>query len=238
MAHTKSTANPPPSSRNPPPQARRVAPGANPPPARNPPRASGAPSNQAERPTSSHANPAQATPPIAGGASLPPKDYKELYPWATSTLLKETSSINTELGVHRLRKGDQPDLSFHKEHDSKVAVLPCFPGEPVCADDKGSNGELFCFIYTTVFKKVKLRLPFTRFERELLTELNIAPAQLHPNSWAFIRAFQILCAHLLLPASVDVFLFLFEAKKPWRSPLGQSERDCWEIHLLNLPAVL
>jgi len=65
-----------------------------------------------------------------------------------------------------------------------------------------------------VFKKVKLRLPFTRFERELLTELNIAPAQLHPNSWAFIRAFQILCAHLLLPASVDVFLFLFEAKNP------------------------
>ena len=89
--------------------------------------------------------------------------------------------------MHRLRKGYQPDLSFHKEHHSKVVVLPCFPGEPVCADDKGSNGELFCFIYTTVFKKVKLRLPFTRFERELLTELNIAPAQLHPNSWAFIR---------------------------------------------------
>jgi len=34
---------------------------------------------------------------------------------------------------------------------------------------------------------VKLRLPFTRFERELLTELNIAAAQLHPNSWAFVQ---------------------------------------------------
>ncbi|XP_068492156.1 uncharacterized protein [Phaseolus vulgaris] len=127
MAHPKSTAKPPSSSRNPPPQARRVAPGANPPPARNPPRASDAPSNQAERPASSHANLAQETPPVAGGASLPPKDYKELYPWAIPILLKETSSINTELGVLRLRKGDQSDLSFHKEHDSKVAVLPCFP---------------------------------------------------------------------------------------------------------------
>jgi len=153
-------------------------------------------------------------------------------------LLKETSSINTELGVHRLRKGDQLDLSFRKEHDSKVAVLPCFPGEPVCADDKGSNDDLFCFIYTPVFKKVKLRLPFTRFERELLTELNIAPAQLHPNSWAFVRAFQILCAHLLLPASVDVFLFLFEAKKTMEIASGSVGTDCWEIHLLNLPAVL
>ena len=140
MAHTKSTANPPSSSRNPPPETPRVAPGANPPSMRNPSRASGAPSAQAERPAPSHANPTQATPPLAGGASLPPQDYKKLYPWATPTLLKETSSITTELGVHRLRKGDQSDLSFHKEHDSKVVVLPCCPGEPICADGKGNNG--------------------------------------------------------------------------------------------------
>ena len=89
----------------------------------------------------------------------------------------------------RIRKGDQPDLSFHKEHDSKMVVLPCHHDEPICADDKTSNGESFCFLYTTLFKKVKVRLPFTRFERELLTELDIAPAQLHPNSWAFVRAF-------------------------------------------------
>ena len=121
------------------------------------------------------------------------------------------------LAVLRLKKGDEPDLSFHKEHDNKLMVLPCPPDVPICTDDKGNNGELFCFIYTTLFKKVKLRLPFTRFERELLTELNIA-AQLHPNSWAFVRAFQIMCAHLGLPASVDVFLFLFEAKNPGDRP--------------------
>ena len=113
------------------------------------------------------------------------------------------------------------------------SVLPCLPGEPICADDKGNNGELFCFICTTLFKKVKLRLPFTRFERELLIELNIAPAQLHPNSWAFVRAFQILCAHLLLPASVDVFLFLFEAKNPgdrlWVSLNGIVGRSIFSI---------
>ena len=149
---------------------------------------------------------------------------------ATSALLKETSSINTTLGVHRLRKGDQSDLSFHKEHDIR---LPCHPDEPICADDKASNDELFCFLYATFFKKVKLRLPFTRFERELLTELDIAPAQLHPNSWAFVRAFQIMCAHLGLPASVDVFLFLFEAKNPgdrlWISLNGIAGRSILSI---------
>jgi len=137
------------------------------------------------------------------------------------------------LGVHRLRKGDQSELSFHKEHDSKVAVLPCLSDEPVCVDDKANNGELFCFIYSTIFRKVKRRLPFTRFERELLTELDTAPAQLHPNSWAFIRAYQILCSHLGLPASVDVFLFLFEAKNPgdrlWISLNGIAGRSIFTI---------
>ena len=88
-------------------------------------------------------------------------------------------------------------------------VLPCPADLPVCADDKVSADGPFYFVYTTLFKKVRLRFPFTRFERELLTELNIAAAQLHPNSWAFVRAFQVMCAHLGLPASVDVFLFLF-----------------------------
>ena len=126
--------------------------------------------------------------------------------------------MNSVPAVLRLKKGDKPNLSFHKEHDDKMMVLPCPPDVPICADDKGNNGEFFCFIYTTFFKKVKLRLPFTRFERELLTELDIAAAQLHPNSWAFVQAFQIMCAHLGLPASVDVFLFLFEAKSPGDRP--------------------
>jgi len=132
-----------------------------------------------------------------------------------------------------MRKGDQSDLSFHKEHDSKMTVLPCPPGEPICVDDKGGNSESFCFIYATLFKKVKLRFPFTSLERELLTELDIAPAQLHPNNWAFVRAFEIICAHLGLPASVDVFLFLFEAEnpgdRPWVSLNGIAGRSILSI---------
>jgi len=95
-----------------------------------------------------------------------------------------------------------------------MEVLPCPPNAPVCVDDKVIPGGPFCFVYATLFTKVKLRFPFTRFERELLTELDLAPAQLHPNSWAFVRAFQIVCDHLGLPSSVDVFLYLFEAKNP------------------------
>jgi len=68
-----------------------------------------------------------------------------------------------------------------------------------------------------VFKRVGLRLPLTPFERELLTEINTAPAKLHPNSWAFVRGFQILCEYLGIPPSVDVFLHFFEVKKQGKS---------------------
>jgi len=30
-------------------------------------------------------------------------------------------------------------------------------------------------------------LPLSGFKQALLTEINVAPAQLHPNSWAFVR---------------------------------------------------
>ena len=205
MTRSKLTPNPPPSPRNPPAKTRR----ANPSSSRDPPRGPNASSDRVVRPASSHRSQSQPNLPQTSVVVGPLPDYKRLYPWASATLLGETSSVNSDLDVFRLKRDDKANLSFSKEHDDKVVVRPCPPGEPICTDDQGSDDTPFCFIYTTMFKKVKLRFPFTRFERELLTELDIAPAQLHPNSWAFVRAYQIICAHLGLPASVDVFLYLY-----------------------------
>ena len=84
----------------------------------------------------------------------------------------------------------------------------------ICADDRATNGVPFTFVYSAIFKRLKLRLPFTFFEKELMMELNVAPCQLHSNAWAFIRAFEILCNYFGHKASVDVFLYFFEAKNP------------------------
>ena len=57
-----------------------------------------------------------------------------------------------------------------------------------------------------------MRLPLSIFEKELLTELNVVPAQLHPNNWPFIRAFIILYSQFDISPSIEVFLYFFEAK--------------------------
>ena len=62
-----------------------------------------------------------------------------------------------------------------------------------------------------------MRLPFSRFERELLTEINIAPAQLHPNGWPFVKAFDVLCDFFGCTPSVDIYIHFFEVKKQGKS---------------------
>ena len=174
MARAGTTPNNPALSRNPPPLKSRKRPtSGNPSTSRNPPRDPAVLSNRAQRPAPSQPNQLQSTSPQANATVRPIPDYKLLYPWAPPALLNETSSINTEADIHRLR--DKTHLTFHKEHDDKVAIRPCPPGEPVCTDNDGNDGHPFCFIYATVFKKIRLRFSFTRFERELLTELDIAP---------------------------------------------------------------
>ena len=99
MARTEITPNPPPSSQNPPTKTRRV----NPSSSCNPPRDPSVPSSQAVSPASSLPNQPQPTPPQTNAAVRPLPDYKQLYPWATSALLGETSSINTNIDVLRLK---------------------------------------------------------------------------------------------------------------------------------------
>jgi len=96
-------------------------------------------------------------------------------------------------------------------------MLPCTPGEPVCGDERASNGVPFFYFYQVVFKCIGMRLPFSRFERELLAEINVAPAQVHPNGWAFVKAFDILCGFFGHTPSFDIFLHFFEVKKQGKS---------------------
>jgi len=152
--------------------------------------------------------------------SSPPKiDYKALYKWASDDLLNECTTLTTLEDVENHR-GD-PHLynfnAFCRTHDAHISIRHGTPGEPVCVDDRPRSRAPFFFMYQTVFKRVGVRLPFTPFERELLTEINTAPAQLYPNSWAFVRAFQILCGYLGVPPSVDVFLHFFKVKKQGKS---------------------
>jgi len=146
----------------------------------------------------------------------PPKvNPKDFYAWASRELLDECSSLLSTRAV-REHKGDPCSYdhrAFAKRHDDDITMLPCTLGESVCGDERANDGVPFFYFYQVVFKSIGVRLPFSRFERELLTEINAAPTQLYPNSWAFVKAFDILFGFLGCGPSVDIFLPFFEVKR-------------------------
>jgi hypothetical protein len=63
-----------------------------------------------------------------------------------------------------------------------------------------------------VLEEFGMMIPFTEFEMGVLKSLNVALSQIRPNSWAFIRGFEILCNALNLEPSVGVFLHFYGTK--------------------------
>jgi len=156
-------------------------------------------------------------------------NHRDLYVWASGELLDECSSVvsTNALRDHIGEPITYDHRAFGKRHDDDVAVLPCALGEPVSGDERANNGVPFFYFYQVVLKCVGVRLPFSRFEKELLTEINAAPAQLYPNSWAFVKAFDILFGFLGCAPSVDIFLHFFEVK--WQ------RNNLW-VTLNNVPS--
>ncbi|AES78524.2 hypothetical protein MTR_7g032790 [Medicago truncatula] len=80
--------------------------------------------------------------------------------------------------------------STKREED--IVLAPCPAGEKVCTMRPKGVKEIF-HMYGAVLEEFGVKIPFTLFEMDVLRLLNVAPTQIHPNSWAFIRGFEILC---------------------------------------------
>jgi len=75
----------------------------------------------------------------------------------------------------------------------------------------GDLDESF-LMYMAVLEEFGVKIPFTPFEMDVLKFLNVAHTQIRPNSWAFIRGFEILCKSLGLKPSVGVFFHFYGTK--------------------------
>jgi len=78
--------------------------------------------------------------------------------------------------------------------------------ERVCHGQEGAADEFF-YMYMCHFSQLHLRLALDDFTMGVLCQLNVAPTQLHLNSWAYLQAFRVLCQSLYLRPSPRAFLY-------------------------------
>ncbi|GAU47136.1 hypothetical protein TSUD_379140 [Trifolium subterraneum] len=82
-------------------------------------------------------------------------------------------------------------------------------GKRVCSEFSEGGFAMYEF----AFKDLKFRLPFSDFVVGVFERLRLAPSQLHPNSLAFIRAFELLCDYLEVEPTLHLFFRIFKIQR-------------------------
>jgi len=79
-------------------------------------------------------------------------------------------------------------ILLNYEVDDVVNIKCCKPNENVCHGREGSKDDFFYF-YSHVIVDSHVTFPLDGMIMDLLQILNVAPTQLHPNSWVAMQAF-------------------------------------------------
>ncbi|MCH79616.1 zinc finger protein [Trifolium medium] len=99
---------------------------------------------------------------------------------------------------------------YSDEDESQIIVEPM--GEEELVTTVNGEEPHYFYMYDDVIRTFNLWFPFTGFEDTVLRILNIAPSQLHPNSWTFVKAFEIVCMGLGVEPRLGVFFSFYQVK--------------------------
>ncbi|MED6216056.1 hypothetical protein PIB30_004087 [Stylosanthes scabra] len=155
-----------------------------------------------------------------GDISVMPANVPEDMDWVEDVVLLSKSVVNEELlGCFR----EAHTVCGTVSEESRYELVAPTSEERVCYYNLGHPEERhFIYMYKCLFSKLGVRLPFTQFEQDVLYECRVAPTQLHPNSWGFMKAFQSVCWYLQLDLSLKAFLYFFHLTRPFSQKKSRS----------------
>jgi hypothetical protein len=145
--------------------------------------------------------------------------------------------------VSSIYRSAESVASFREKHDvsgefdeEEVILEPVEAGEYVTAVH--NTEPAFFYMYTHFIKDFHLYFPFTEFQLSMLRVLNVAPTQLSPNSWSFIKAYELVCFGLdIASPSVAVFFSFYQIKALFPNSVvslsGQPNRGLFNLYTLQ-----
>ncbi|QHO34566.1 uncharacterized protein DS421_9g268040 [Arachis hypogaea] len=106
--------------------------------------------------------------------------------WLDSLVLLCVSLADSEFCV-MLRRYHR--VCSSEDQESNYELIAPDSGDRVCFPVLSQGERPFFYAYDCFFGPMSITFPFTSFETDLLWSCNVAPSQLHPNSWGFIKIF-------------------------------------------------
>ncbi|MED6207488.1 hypothetical protein PIB30_036261 [Stylosanthes scabra] len=132
-----------------------------------------------------------------------------LYGWVEEMIFTQPSVLEDSL----------PELRRHMSLTEDAAAEADFVLEAAGPSDRlpfeASEGDPhFLWVYQELFTRLGVRLPFTNFQKEVMTRCRVAVSQLHLNGLGLLRTFERVCLHFGFRPTSRLFLYIYDILIP------------------------
>jgi len=129
------------------------------------------------------------------------------YDWVDPSVLRIPSKIKSSDDLDKFLLSHKNFLASNFPTE-ELAVDICGVTDQVCHGRENAPHDFF-YVYSTLFSHLYVSFPFDDFTMSILRILNVAPTQLHPNSWAILQAFLVICQIFGLTPTLESFLYYY-----------------------------
>ncbi|MED6185162.1 hypothetical protein PIB30_054403 [Stylosanthes scabra] len=133
-----------------------------------------------------------------------------LYGWVEEAMLTQPSVMESDsLPEFRRNFPLMEDSGTEGDHVLEAA------GPSDCVPFRAGEGEPdFLWVYKELFTRLGVRLPFSDFQRDVMTRCRVAVSQLHLNGWGFILTFEKVYLHYGFHPTIHLFFYIYDILIP------------------------
>ncbi|MED6122143.1 hypothetical protein PIB30_037024 [Stylosanthes scabra] len=133
-----------------------------------------------------------------------------LYGWVEEAVLTQPSLVGSD-SLPEFHRNYPLMEDSGAEGDYVLKAAGPFDRVPFWA---GEDGPHFLWVYQELFTRLRMRLPFSDFQRDVITRCRVAVSQLHLNGWGFILAFEKVCLHYGFRPTIRLFFYIYDVHFP------------------------
>ncbi|MED6189614.1 hypothetical protein PIB30_097757, partial [Stylosanthes scabra] len=108
---------------------------------------------------------------------------RDLYGWVDEEIFTQPSVVEADM-LPELRREMRLMLDRATEGDFVLEAAGPSYQLPFRAQEDRTH---FLWVYTKLFTRLGVRLPFTEFQREVLSRGRVVASQIHLNGWGYLR---------------------------------------------------